>query len=221
MEETVPGVRPTGRDLRSTEKPSANEDPIEAKAIWDVFYTPVSQFPPTQIPTGTQVIGRMMFLLYRTGVQPKVDDAARTVAEEISDIYIYNLNIYPMTLFNIIKKVTNDYKEFKKFLNYPAAKKGGPTFFKSSSLFNRRMLSGFDIKTEDVDREKYLAKYHGVKFGPEELKLYQDNVKVKDCECSLSGVSRCVRCPRRRHSTVVDQSWLRKDIKKRKKKQLK
>ena len=73
MEETVPGVRPTGRDLWSTEKPSANEDPIEDKAIGDV-YTPISQFPPTQIPTGTQVIGRMMFRLYRTGVQPKVDD---------------------------------------------------------------------------------------------------------------------------------------------------
>ena len=72
MEETVPGVRPTGRDLRSTEKPSANEDPIEAKAIGDVFYTPVSQFPPTQIPTGTQVIGRMMFLLYRQGSSLKL-----------------------------------------------------------------------------------------------------------------------------------------------------
>ena len=68
MEETVPGVKPTGRDLRSTEKPSDNEDPIEVKALGDVIYSPVSQFPPTQISTGTQVIGKMMFLLHRTGV---------------------------------------------------------------------------------------------------------------------------------------------------------
>ena len=218
MGDNVPGVKPTDRDLRSAEKPP--DIVIETKVLGDVSYSSVAQFPPSQIPTGSQVIGRMMSFLYRTdkvGIQPKVDEAARAIAEEISDLHIYNLNIYPMTEFNIAKKVTNDYKEFKKLLNYPAAKKGGPTFLKTAAEFNKRMLSGLDVKTDDVDREKYLAKYHGVKFGPEELKLYQDNVKVKDCACSLTGVSRCVRCPRRRHSTSVDNVWLKKDIKKRKK----
>ena len=36
------------------------------------------------------------------------------------------------------------------------------------------MLAGYDVKTEDKERVKYLIKYFGVKFGPQEEKLYLD-----------------------------------------------
>ena len=54
-----------------------------------------------------------------------------------------------------------------------------------------------------------------MKFGTQESKLYLDNVKIKDCQCSLTGVSLCIRCPSKMHSTSVDEVWLKKDIKKR------
>ena len=98
MGDNVPGVKPTDRDLRSAEKPP--DIVMETKVLGDVSYSSVAQLPPTQIPTGSQVMGRMMSFLYRTdkvGPQPKVDEAARAIAEEISDLHIYNLNIYPMT----------------------------------------------------------------------------------------------------------------------------
>ena len=42
------------------------------------------------------------------------------------------------------------------------------------------MLAGYDVKTEDKERVKYLIKYFGVKFGPQEEKLYLDNVRIKE-----------------------------------------
>ena len=77
-------------------------------------YDAVEEFPGNQIPTGKEVIGRMMYLTskeVRHTVVHSTDSAAMQVVKEVQDICIYSLNIYPMADENIKKKVIQIYQE--------------------------------------------------------------------------------------------------------------
>ena len=126
MEGTEPEKNSNEKRLRSSATSSTITPPSAAYSLGDQTYPSIQQFKPTQIPTGAEVIGRMTFLLKeaRTKAPIKLEDAANVVARELAEIYIYNLNIYPKTDFNIAKKIATDYKEFKKLVGYPSAKRG-------------------------------------------------------------------------------------------------
>ena len=111
-----------------------------------------------------------------------MEAAAYDVAVEVSTFYIYYMHIYPKTEFNIASKIKADYKELKRLVGYPLVKRGGKSLQAAAKEFNKRMLAGYDVKTDDEEREKYLAKFYGVKFGPQERKLYLNNVKINDCQ---------------------------------------
>ena len=57
-----------------------------------------------QAPTGIKVIGRIRYLTINAKLSVK--ETIEKVASELSEIWIYGLNIYPMTVNNIIKKLT-------------------------------------------------------------------------------------------------------------------
>ena len=83
----------------------------------------VSEFPGNQVPTGVEVVGRMNYLLKpENRKSSSKQEMAKFVAEEMTSLLIHNLNIYPVMIKNIQRKVLSDYEEFKKLLNYPAAK---------------------------------------------------------------------------------------------------
>ena len=116
-------------------------------------------------------------------IKQSIDSAALMVTKEIQDIYIYNLNIYPVMEKNIKKRVVNEYQEFKKLSSYPKAKRSGISYQASVKTFNKKMEAGINVKTEDKDRQDELIKLFGVKFGDQEEMLYMDNIKVKECLC--------------------------------------
>ena len=94
-------------------------------------YSAVEEFPGRQVPTGKEVIGRMMFLTSKDikhPVQFTVQTAALQVSKELQDLMIHNLNVYPLTLRNIRDKVIGDYQEFKKVSHYPRAKRSNFEF---------------------------------------------------------------------------------------------
>ena len=174
-------------------------------------YTPLDDFPGSQVPTGKEVMERMMFLTKE--VLLGADEAAFKVAIELQNIMIFNLNIYPLASKNIKKKVISDYQEFKKLINYPKSKRSGQSYQSSANSLNIRLETGYAIKTDDPVRQEELTKEHGVQYGEAEEILYEDNTKVKSCLCAKTSVTKCIDCPRQVFSDkAVDKEWL-KDVK--------
>ena len=66
----------------------------------------------------------------------------------IDIFYIYYMNIYPKTEFNIASKIKADYKELKGLVGYPLAKRSGKAFQTTAQDFNKKMLAGVDVKTD-------------------------------------------------------------------------
>jgi hypothetical protein len=128
-----------------------------------------------QASTGAAVIGRIL-KLSKEDRCPK-SQAYHIAAEELSDFWIFGLNIYPMNMMNIEKKIKKIYKglgEFKTLVEYPQKKKGA-SWKKSSIAFNNQMKLGFDIRTPDKNRQAQLEEDYGVKMKDEDVKLYEDN----------------------------------------------
>ena len=72
------------------------------------------------------------------------------------------------------------------------------------------------MKTEDRDRQEELIKLYVVKCGDQKEMLYMDNIKIKDCLCEASSVSKCPDCPRKLFAEVpVDKDWLQKEMEKK------
>ena len=178
-------------------------------------YTALEKFPGSQVPTCKETVERVMYLTSKE-MKNTVESATLLTAREVQDIYIYNLNIYPIMEKNIKKRVLSDYQEFKKLSSYPKANRGGQSYQSSVLSFNKRMEAGIDVKTEDRDRQDELIKLFGVKCGDQEEMLYMDNIKVKDCLCEASSVSKCPDCPRKLFAEVpVDKDWLKKEKEKK------
>ena len=182
-------------------------------------YSALEKFPGNQVPTGKEVMGRMMYLTSKEVQQTinySVDSAADQITKELQDLMIYNLNIYPLNFKNIKKKVLSDYVEFKKLSNYPRSKRSGQTYQSSCQKLVSKLETGYDIKTNDLDRQEDLAKYHGVKYGEAEIILYEDNVKVKTCLCDQNSVTKCQECPRQVFAEQsIDKDWLESEKEKR------
>ena len=134
-------------------------------------YTALEKFPGSQVPTCKETVERVMYLTSKE-MKNTVESATLLTAREVQDIYIYNLNIYPIMEKNIKKRVLSDYQEFKKLSSYPKAKRGGQSYQSSVLSFNKRMEAGIDVKTEDRDRQDELIKLFGFYCGDQEEMLY-------------------------------------------------
>ena len=151
--------------MESTKKQLRSAD------TWTLHLYCPGEVSSLQVPTGKEVVSRMMFLTSR-GLGDKghfsIDNAALSVAMELQYLFICNLNIYPVVEKNIKKKIINAYQEFKKLANYPKSKQSGQSYQSAVLEFNKKLERGYAIRTEDENRQKELAKYHGVKCGPQE-----------------------------------------------------
>ena len=90
MEESEAGDNSSaGRDLRSTTCSSiAPDPPLATKVLENVSYSSILEFPPTQIPTWVEVMGRMLQMINKGHGQVPMEAAASMVAGEISSFYI-------------------------------------------------------------------------------------------------------------------------------------
>ena len=135
------------------------------------------------------------------------------MSRELQDIMIFNLNLYPLAIKNIKKKVLGyDYTDFKKLQHYPKQKRSGQTFKTSCQKLNSKLEAGYPIKTDDVDSQEELVKLHGVKCGEAEIILYEDNIKSKVCLCEQKSVTKCHECPTQVFAEqAVDKDWLEEE----------
>ena len=121
-----------------------------------------------QAPTGAEVIGRVLKLTKGEG-KTKFE-AYQQIAQELTEFWIYGLNIYPVSIRNIKDKVskiyegTGGYQALRK-----AQARGGESWLKKVKMFNDQMLTGFDIRTFDWKKlDKCVEKYQ-VKMKTEVL----------------------------------------------------
>ena len=182
---------------------------------------PLSEDFNGQAPTGINGIGRIRYLTQN--VRLSLKDTLEKVALELFEIWIYGLNIYPMTKTNIITKLNQVYMGVK-------AKYGSNSTIKAIYGFrpllhwgkNRRdskwkervmemsemLQTGFDLKTNNDTRIKIQEKIHLVKMTEDEIKLYEDNCKIKASSCPWNIVIKCKECPRQIFSSKsVDKKW--------------
>ena len=180
----------------------------------NTFYSALEKFPGNQVPTGKEVMERMLFLTNEAST--RIDkQAGFKVATELQNLLIFNLNIYPLTVKNIKKKVINDYQEFKKLHHYPKSKRSGQSYKSSAQSLNNRLEAGYDIRTSDLDRQEELIKEHEVQYGEAEKILYEDNTQTKSCLCVKSSVTKCIDCPRQVFADkAVDKEWLKDKMEK-------
>ena len=66
----------------------------------------------------------MLQMITKGHGQVPMEAAASMAAGEVSSFYIYYMNIYPKTEFNIASKI----KELKRLVGYPLAKRSGKAF---------------------------------------------------------------------------------------------
>jgi hypothetical protein len=69
-----------------------------------------------QAPTGVAVIGRIMLLntQHSAGTMTTLEEAAWQAAEELSEFCAMGMNVYPLSVSAIVKRLLKDYAEFSK-----------------------------------------------------------------------------------------------------------
>ena len=169
-----------------------------------------------QVPTGVTVLRRIHKLVKDGNSKPV---AYRITPEELSDVWINALDIYPKRKDYIPKLLKQIYETkpktkhqkaspgFRALLDYPVSSRN-ENYFNNVNEFNERMRSGFDIKADDKDRISKLETENGVRMTEDELRLHEDNYRRKNCPCDLNAVVKFAKCPRQMISSGrVDKSW--------------
>ena len=184
----------------------------------DVF----TGIPARQAPTGVAVISRVKRLLKQhseVGQRITRENAFNIVAEELSQFWIFGLNVYPCSIHGIVNRIRLSFEGRKKsahakaipgycsLLKYPQNKRN-ETWQKTVEDFNDKHLTGFDIRTQDKDRLEQLEKQYEVKMKDEDCRLFEDNCKLKTCKCDWDTPVKCTDCPRQMFTTdIVDEAW--------------
>ena len=122
-----------------------------------------------------EVISRIFKLT--KGEMNSKQEANTKVAAELSDFWIYGLNIYPLSLKRIKDKLKVVYEGTGGYQNL--RKRGGEAWLKKVKTFNDKMMTGFDIRTFEPDRLKEFEESYQVKMKAEDVELWK-----KSCQCS-------------------------------------
>ena len=163
-----------------------------------LHHDPVTGGYRRQAPTGVDVIGRSSYLTkqYSNSGRYSIKEASAIIAKELSELWIHGLNIYPLNDTNIAKKVEKSIDQKSKLLRYSKQQQQSQGWKEQCEKFNNEHLTGFDIRTFDADRQRMLSSEYNVKMTKEEEELYEDNCKMKTCNCTWGAVIKCSQCPR-------------------------
>ena len=162
-----------------------------------------------QIPTGMDILGRHSYLTkqFKDGNRITRPLAAEIIADELVQLWIYRLNLYPKTKICIKENVIKIHQEKLDFTKTPKSRRT-QDWERDFNSFVDRMKTGFDIKTPCHIREVELMQTYGVKSTREEQELYEDNCRQKCCSCSWEAKVKCPSCPRQIFAaTKVCKTW--------------
>ena len=73
-----------------------------------------------QAPTGVSVIGRLMDLMsgfHKDGGRVRIKDAAWQASEELSEFWVFGMNVYPLAVSAIVVRMLKDHSEFVKLMD--------------------------------------------------------------------------------------------------------
>ena len=160
-----------------------------------------------QAPTGVDVIGRILKLT--KGENKSKFEAYHQIAQELTEFWVYGLNIYPVSIRNIKDKVSRIYEGSGGYKTLRKAEaRGGESWLKKVRMFNNQMLTGFDIRTFDKKKlDKFVEEFQVI-MKTEDVALWEDNCRKKTCLCSWSAPVKCKDCPRQMVTTTeIDQKW--------------
>ena len=152
-----------------------------------------------QLPTYNYVYNRYLTLSSEKPLRLPRKNAivVNELAEELRDIWIY-MNIPPITLVGITKKLEKLWKQFDTHCNTAKSKRS--THWKNTNdLIKSSLQHGFDIKATKQEVIDQCVSTYGVEPGNEEILMYKDNC-IPDPNTNL--------CPRKRWNGSTDQKWL-------------
>ena len=122
--DSVAGGEGSYNDLGKTVKIQLRADTttklggVEYKFLESLIYGPNSA-PLRQAPTGFKVLGHMLWLNKESkGKRVRMTEVVRSVASDLSDLWVFGLNIYPCSLKGIRVKLEATYKEFTRIRDY-------------------------------------------------------------------------------------------------------
>ena len=151
-----------------------------------------------QLPDLRHVLSRLWNILedFPPNTDARLARAKRQLAEELWYDWIY-INIPPVHVNNIVRKLDNLYKEVDK-LNRTSQDKRGPTWRKQMEKLNSDLSNGFDLRSSHSASLELLTDEFGIAVGEEEELLYKDNC------IPING-----KCPRVRFCAGVDSDWVK------------
>ena len=133
-----------------------------------VVIKPLDRFIFSKFPRNEQVLGRLLAMNSEDPYKSNVYDVAITV------VYIWVLcNVYTKAqrhVVNDVEKLLEQFKGLKKYQN----KKKGPTFLNKLMNFKKSLLELFDIKCNDLQRNKNQTLYWGVRMEEEDQQFYKN-----------------------------------------------
>ena len=165
--------------------------------------TPLDFTKRQALPSIRHVISRKYTII--AGFDPKLQDkdikARNQVANELWYNWIY-MNVPPVVLKNIKKKLDELFKNVTKLVKTSSSKRG-QTWFTEMEALRLSLDNGFDIRSFHTSSIEILTKEYGIDITEEEEKLYVDN-------CVPEGDG---KCKRKVSVSGVDPVWARKAVK--------
>ena len=132
-----------------------------------VVLKPLHRFNVTKLPRNGEVLSRLLDL---NAEKPNVSNS-NDLAHIIAYLWILT-NIYTTGDRLIIKKIDKLYSTFRSLQKYTKKKKG-LTFLNQLREFKGSLLQLFDIKCNDINRNKSEAQKWGVKMEREDNQFYE------------------------------------------------
>ena len=142
-------------------------------------------------------------------------NAMDAVANELHDIWLRCLNIYPLKVREIKSRIDvlingqrksnkfklpakHGFRQLRSLANNPSDK-----VQEQIKEFNSHAATGFDIRTFSLDRIDEIESMKNevglpliAKMTEEEENFWRDNVKIKTCQCLWTAINKCPECPR-------------------------
>ena len=140
------------------------------KILHNATYTESSGFPPGVLPTNTDVIESMIYLMRpdRAGEkQRNVDDAAKILGYALRQQWEY-CTVYTIQIEHIKKKIVKHYEEFR-FNIQTRVQKRNQSWMDRMVIYNAKNTELFDIYCKDEkSRKSREEEIGGVEMGEAE-----------------------------------------------------
>ena len=118
----------------------------------------------------------------------------------------------PLSKHRLESKIGTDYKQFCN-LKW-SSRQDAEHYMVKVEDFNKKMKTGYDIRSPDSSASKSMKEKHQLKVEQEDEKIVLDNCKIKICQYPVKkdgtlGNKPCQECPRQMFIdfTSVDKNW--------------